>query len=343
MGSTGFGQLGEIAGSTGIGRTGITGRRATGLTPLAGRRIPFAKGRVIPGTQIKALEKTSIALYSPLRYMRDKGSKLEEYSRFMLLWDGVKQGMDPEEAAARVNKFLINYQDISTLDKNARAIQPFWMWMTRNLPLQIENMWMSPSTYVKYNAFKNALTDEEGTSPFVPDFLKEQGAFKVKIGKTWYLNPQLGFPGAGALNPIQVAAGGDVYELLSGITPALRVQIEREINKQLFSGAPIMKPSLGNAENERIMRSYLLSQILSPLGVMGRYLSSIPGDEPKWLQTLTGSKLDKELASTLSTIGMPGFRLSTQQEKNEILRRYYLLREQENRAKRDQPDYRPGG
>lgn len=337
-GATGFGQFAEIAGAAGAGRAGITGRGATGLTPFAGRKIPFGGGRVVPGTQVAAAEKVSAALYSPLRWLRDKGAAIEEATRFALLYDGIKQGLDPLEAANRVNKYLVDYANINAIDRNVRSIVPFWMWMSRNLPLQIENMWMAPGAYQKYLSFRRNLQDKEGESPFMPDYLREQGSFKLPFGDNLYLNPQLGFPGANSPNPLQQAASGDVYEILSGLTPALRVPIELEINKQLFSGAPITKESLSDKENTQRWRQYLYSQLLSPAGLLGRYLSAIPGDEPKWLQSITGSKLDRELNTTLSLLGSPGFKLRSIEERNEIMRRYYLLQDKKNRALQNQEE-----
>jgi len=377
-GATGFGQFGEIATAAGVGKTGITGRTATGLTPFAGRQIPFGGGRVIPGTQVPGAARASAAIYAPLRKLRDKGAAIEEATRFALLYDGIKQGLDPQEAANRVNKYMVDYANINAIDRNVRSIVPFWMWMSRNLPLQIENMWMAPGAYQKYLSFRRNMQDKEGESPFMPDYLKEQGAFKIPNlnaieggifgglagaaiggltgglpgaaiggtagalggsaaiglggGESLYLNPQLGFPGAGAPNILQQAASGDVYEVLSGLTPALRVPLENEINKQLFSGAPITKENLSDKENSQRYRQYLYSQLLAPAGLIGRYLSAIPGDEPKWLQTLTGSKLDRELNTTLSLLGAPGFKLRSIEERNEIMRRYYLLQEKKNRA-----------
>jgi hypothetical protein len=379
-GATGYGQFGEIAAGAGVGKTGITGRTATGLTPFAGRKIPFGGGRVIPGKQFELLKTASEKAFAPFRGLRKLGTAVEESTRFALLYDGVKQGYSPQEAANRVNKYLIDYSDITTLDKNFKAIQPFWMWMSRNLPLQIENMWMNPKAYQIYNSFKRNIQDEEGASPFLPDYLKEQGAFKLPqtptgvnplvgaaaggllgygiggpigagigaitgggagqllSGPNAYLNPQLGFPGAGAPNPLQQATSGDIYELLSGLAAPLRILPELEANKQFFSGAPITKESQSSAANREAQRAYLLSQLLPPASLAGRYLSAIPGTEPKIIRELTGSKLDKELQSLGSLIGSPGFRLYSAQEKNEIRRRYYQLQALKGRAIKDNPN-----
>ena len=386
-GATGYGQFGEIAEAAGTGKTGIFGRQATGLTPFTGRMVPFtgklpsgAPKRPIPGKQIPALKTASEKLAAPLRGLRKVGTEIEESTRFALLFDGIMKGYSPQEAANRVNKYLIDYSELNTLDKAMKPIQPFWMWASRNLPLQIENMWMNPKAYNAYKALKGNLRDEEAESPFVPDYLREQGAFKsaeaptalttalaalagglfggavggvpgaaigavtsgtsgaILGGPNTYLNPQLGFPGAGAPNQLQAIASGQPQELLSGLAGPIRVPLEQAFNQQFFSGAPIRKEGDTSAARSEATRAYWLSQLIPQASLAGRILSAIPGDEPKIVQQITGSKLDKELQAFSSYIGSPGFKLLPAQEKNEIRRRYYELQALKNRALKDNPE-----
>jgi hypothetical protein len=332
-GATGFGQFGEIARTAGVGRQGVTGRAATGLTPFAGRRVPFTQV-TIPGAEVPGLKRASEAAFFIPRKLRDASGAVEEATRFALLYDGLRRGYSPQEAANRVNKYLIDYQDLSTLDRNVKSIIPFWMWTSRNLPLQIENMWMNPRAYQLYNNARRAVEDENGESPFTPQYLKEAGAFKL-LGTDLYLRPDLGFPGAGQFNPLQQAAYGDIAEVLSQLTPALRIPLELEQNTQFFSGAPIVTGNETAEEADRKVTSYILSQGIPVASVIGRYLTAIPGEEPKWVQTLTGAKLDRELQATLSLIGSPAFVLKPQQERNELWRRYFQLQEETKKRKKE--------
>jgi len=386
-GATGYGQFGEIAEAGGTGKTGIFGREATGLTPFAGRMVPYtgklpsgAPKRPLPGVQVPALKTASEKLNTPFRALRKVGTEIEESTRFALLYDGIEKGYSPLEAANRVNKYLIDYSNISTLDKVAKSVVPFWMWASRNLPLQLENMWMNPKAYSAYNSLRRNLRDKEGESPFVPDYLKEQGAFKIPnvpapvnaaltavagglfggavggipgaalgaltggasggivSGPNAYLNPQLGFPGAGAPNQLESIASGNALDLLSSLVGPLRVPLEQAANKQFFSGAPIRKEGDSDQARKEATLAYWLSQLVPQAGLAGRILSAIPGDEPKIIQQITGSKLDKELQSFSSYIGSPGFRLLPAQEKNEIRRRYYELQALKNRELNNNPE-----
>jgi len=304
-GATGFGQFGEIAAEAGLGRPGVFGQEATG-------RIPFTK-KEVPG-----LKKASEILGTPFYGSRKLGSLIEDFNRFQLTFDGVKQGYNPATAAARTRKFLIDYNDLSTADRAIKQIVPFWIWTTRNMPLQIENMWLNPKAYTTYDKFKNNLEDEEGTSPYLPDYLKEAGAFKLP-GTDFYLRPDLGFPGAGQPNPLQMIMEGEGLQALSAITPALRIPIENAVNQKFFSGAKI-----GGALDQF---SYTVQQGVPGLSTIGRLLTAVPGTEPEIVQTLTGAKADETERGILSFIGSPAFRLLESQERSEVWRRYFLLKE----------------
>lgn len=102
----------------------------------------------------------SRVLGTPLRTFGRLAEVTQNYSRFALLYDGVASGLSPAAAGARVNKFLINYQDISSVDQKLKKIVPFWMFFSRNLPLQVENMWMNPRSYNFYNKSMQALEDD---------------------------------------------------------------------------------------------------------------------------------------------------------------------------------------
>lgn len=173
------------------------------------------------------------------------GTQVEFTSRFMLSYDTIVQGMKagarngqtftPDElftqAAARTKKFLIDYTDRGVADEALTNIIPFWMWMSRNLPLQLINQWTNPKAYAIYGSLmRNLGLDDE--DEVVPSWLKEQGA--VKIATDWYLSPDLGF---NRLNQ-QVKEMADPTRLLSYMNPALRVPLELTGNRRLYNNVP---------------------------------------------------------------------------------------------------------
>ena len=326
-GATGFGQIGEVATATGAGKTGIFGKEATGMFPGAGKGL--GRIRPIPTKEIPFAKRTSEILFTPLRKLRTSGGNFEEATRFALLYDGLKQGYSIEEATARVNKYLIDYQDLSILDNNIKQIIPFWMFFSRNLPLQIENMTMNPRAYQLYNNAKRNLEDKEGTNENVPDYLKEAGAFKLPFGNDLYLKPDLAFPGSGQPNVLQQIQSGNAAGVLGNLSTPFKLPIEMINNSTLYNNAPITSDSKTPEENLRRKKTYLLTNIVPALGTVGRWLTAVGvGDKvPTKIQDLTGAKLDRELQATLSFIGSPAFKLTDAQERSAMWRKYFYLKE----------------
>jgi hypothetical protein len=161
---------------------------------------------------------------------KEFGKWIENHSRFMLAWDGVSQGLDVNSASARVRKYLIDYTDVSTADQYMRQIVPFWMWTSRNLPMQLGNMWLNPKAYAIYNNIKrNISADEEGD--VIPQWMTEIGAFKLPFGNNLYATADFGFNRVGQ----QVQELADPTRFLANVNPLLRVPVELMGGRQLYS------------------------------------------------------------------------------------------------------------
>jgi hypothetical protein len=161
---------------------------------------------------------------------KEFGKWIENHSRFMLAWDGVSQGLDANSASARVRKYLIDYTDVSTADQYMRQIVPFWMWTSRNLPMQLGNMWLNPKAYAIYNNIKrNISADEE--DDVIPQWMTEIGAFKLPFGNNLYATADFGFNRVGQ----QVQELSDPTRFLANVNPLLRVPVELMGGRQLYS------------------------------------------------------------------------------------------------------------
>ena len=335
-GSTGFGQIGEIGAAAGTQTPGIFGREATGQLPFAGRAIPGTNA-VIPETSNAAAKKLSEIFGKPISTTREYGSLIEEFNRFQLTLDGLFKGFDPQTAASRTQKFLFDYNDITKLDKNLRQIRPFWIWITRNTPLQIENMWMNPRAYAIYNSVRRNFEDKEGTSPYLPQYYKEQGAFKLPFGENLYAAPDFGFPGAGKPSLIQEIISPKQF--LSSLTPPLRGLLETLANEKFFSGAPIVSKGAVNPEAEKV--AYYIRELIPPAGFFRRIANATPARRFEIVQQVLGiappvegeDPATKELQSLIQFFGAPGFKLRPAQERSEIWRRFFQLQDEIDRAK----------
>jgi len=335
-GATGFGQFGEIAAAAGIGRPGAFGGIPTGKVPLV-TKIPGIKNTVL-AKEIPGAKKLSQIAGTPIYGSRKFGEFLEGMNRFMLTFDGVQQGYDAATAAARTQKYLIDYQDLSSADRAIKQVVPFWTWASRNVPLQIENMWLNPKAYTIYDKFRNNLRDEENESPFLREYRKEAGAFKLPFGDNLYLQPDLGFPGAGQPSLVE-----DLFtnpeKLLSRVGPIPRVPIEIWKNKQFFSGAPVTDKRSADANFNRF--TYSLRQYGAPVSLLARYANLTPLRRFEFMQKIAGTKKvgdeqnarNEEINAGLSLFGLPFFQQLPSDEKAEIWRRFFLLLDETDKAK----------
>jgi hypothetical protein len=298
-GAAGFGDVEEVFGSAVASRLGITGAEV----PV--RTTPLGRAASTVSEKVGALPRAS----------RSFGGKIENYSRFMFTYDGIRQGLTPEQSAARTARFLVDYEDLTQLDYYAKLVFPFWTWMSRNLPVQTANMFMNPKSYAIYQNFRENFEDKNGKNALLPSYLKDAGLFKAPFGKDIYIKPDFGFPGAGSPSPLQTGVT-DFRSLLSAM-PAYSLG-SAITGTQAFSGAPLEGPGEIGTE--------VLRQLLPPIGVAGRYASGLgaagsdlPG--PDWIQNILGIRGPRESGKAAqvgrdfsSLFGLPGTLVGPDQE-----------------------------
>ena len=191
------------------------------------------------------------------RASRRFGERVEGSGRFMLAYDSVAKGADFNQATARVKRYLFDYMDTSSMDEAVKNIIPFWIWMSRNFPLQVVNQWKNPKMYAMYSSLMRNISEDEQDGKIVPKWMKETGA--VAIGSDWYLTPDTGF------NRLQQQANEftDPARLASYVNPLLRVPLEVLGNRRLYNDTPFSdKPK----EITGGLASPLIGAMLSVLG-----------------------------------------------------------------------------
>jgi len=277
------------------------------------------------------------ALNNPVtRTSRNVMQWIETHSRFMLAYDSAVKGMDMSTAAARVRRFLIDYEDVSTLDKALRQIIPFWMWTSRNLPLQIQNMWLNPKAYAIYGHIKRNFSEEDDSTA-VPEWMREMGVFRLPFGKSLYAQPDLPFTRLQQ----DVEMLEDPTRLLSNVTPLIRLPIELAGDRQLYSGrrfsetpvpvsgslqANILQPLLqiaGYGETgptgQKFVSDkayYALRNLIPSLGMAERLSPSIPT-----YQERAGSN------PLYGFLGLPVREVTPQMESSELRRRRAMIQD----------------
>lgn len=122
------------------------------------------------------------------------GTRVEGGLRLGMALDSIDNGSSIQDALQRITRIHFDYSQVSDIDETMKRIIPFWTFMSRNLPLQIEQMWTKPRTYAYYNSLIRNFSLPD--APFTPDYWTRQGAWNtgVKIaGNPLYLQPDLGF------------------------------------------------------------------------------------------------------------------------------------------------------
>jgi hypothetical protein len=235
--TSGLGQVGEIF--EGGARPGISGRQ--NLRPT------------VPGQISRGLAK-------PLSWSKRAGGFIEDWSRFALTYDGLVQGLTPEQASARTAKYLIDYQDLSSADRAIKQIIPFWMWTSRSFPLIVESMWMNPRAYATYNNIARNIESEEG-GQYRPSYL--QSALGVR-GNLLF-NPDFGFQ----RQEEGLANLTDPGAILGGITPVLRAPVEAVLNQRFGIGGQVYSPYF--SEPGQAQLRYIAEQVFPQLGAAEKY------------------------------------------------------------------------
>lgn len=187
-----------------------------------------------------AMANTKISNKGVFKKSREVGVSVEGYVRMGMALDSRLpvelggKGLGFDQSVARITKFHFNYAQLSKLDRNAKAFIPFWTFMSRNLPLQIEQMWMNPRAYAIYNSFTRNMNDEQ-EGDIVPKYIKEVGGFKLPFGQDLYMTPDIGMNRVGQ----DLAQLRDPLRLGQNLNPVFKTAAEYWAGKQFYKDIPL--------------------------------------------------------------------------------------------------------
>ena len=219
------------------------------------------------------------------RFSRKYGQMSDNMSRFILGFDSAKQGMTSDMATARVRKFYFDYEDLSKLDRTMKQFVPFWIWTSRNLPLQLQNMWLNPKPYAIYNSFVRNVRDKESEQRTpLPSFLQEVEAYQLP-GMGAYAAPDLNFTRVQQ----QLSQLGNPKKLGTNLNPLFRIPTEQVIGQNLYNDKAIetAEQRLVNllqglvvpvATGDRLLNSYGDAKINAWLGFFGSPIRKRKGE-----------------------------------------------------------------
>ena len=216
-----------------------------------------ASGQMAKGAKRAVMQNRAV------RFTRRVGEAIEGGVRAGLALDTLMNGGTVSEATQRINRIHFNYSHVSEFDAKMRKLVPFWTYMSRNVPLQMQQMMLRPKTYLTYEKFRKNFDEDSGQGfPLMPKYLKELGAFRLTPGVA--LAPEFG--------PSQMQESLREFgsmKMLSNLNPLLKNPAQALTGQNFFYGAPYGKSyqQLGGTE---------LSWLEPVLGMLGQ-TEQIPG------------------------------------------------------------------
>ena len=203
-----------------------------------------------------------------LKANRVFGRAVENNARGAHWVDRLKKGESDVDAASSVFKYLLDYDEITDFEKRwLRNVIPFYTWMRKAAPLQVQAVFEDPARYSAVPKFMNFVEafseDWEGIEG--PDYFSESNALRVPIlynEKPLFLVPDLPFQEFNTL-------GSPIDAIASGMTPFIKGPIEwypkhaqslftdRPIEKYIGEPAKGMLGALGaSAKTENLARTF---------------------------------------------------------------------------------------
>ena len=196
------------------------------------------------------------------------GRRIEDNSRLAMFIDQMQKHGDPQIAAENVKKALFDYSELTPSEKALKRVVPFYTYMRKNTPLQVQAMLKNPGKFstlahAQDNAVAGA-SDTDGKP--VPQYALANGAIPLIGGNTPILG-SLQLPYQAAAQQIQPllalasqapgtpqslrtegGSGDALRQILSnfggGPIDLAKLGVEQATGKSLYTGQDI-KPGTG--------------------------------------------------------------------------------------------------
>lgn len=177
-----------------------------------------------------------------IRYGRNLGRFMENEARIAGYLTDIRMGVSARKALERVKKFWFDYGEITDFERNVmRRVIPFYTWIRKNIPLQLEEMAKQPGKFAliqKARAGLGRMAEEEfgpEEPQFLPKYFRELFAmrtpFQTKLGNPLYFNPNLPFQDINRMV--------DPMGWMSALSPIFKIPLEAVFRKETFTERPI--------------------------------------------------------------------------------------------------------
>ena len=214
----------------------------------AGARTKGLFNKVIPGK----FDPTDTGNFFGYKIGTRVGNTIENHDRLIHFASQVKNGMNFQDAAESVNKFLFDYGELTGFEHNVmKRIFPYYTWMRKNGALQLEQLLEQPE---KYRMVSKVLSGIENT---VDEDKRINKAYVNEFAQDWIQtplnvmnpdgrmepvlwNPNLPFMDLGRI-PDPTKPLDSLKETFSQTNPLIKLPVELATNKNFFFDSPISK------------------------------------------------------------------------------------------------------
>lgn len=261
---------------------------------------------------------------------------VEDMVRFPMALDTLMRGGSYDDAVYRVTRFHFDYSDLSQFDETMKNFIPFWVWTTRNLPLQMTEMLLRPKYYAAYDKLEER--NPVAADVMLPAWARSAGAMGIS-------GNVVAMPDMPQNRLFQTAQGFITPSKLVGqANPLVKLPIEMLANKQLALDIPfndkyeeakgidkaiaaiaskVGLEGIGREEGGKTTISpkfqYALGNILPPIAQVQRYTGGAAGGKSTYKE--------RQLSSILTALGIPVREFGEQQQRGEAINRQFQVAE----------------
>lgn len=229
------------------------------------------------------------------------GTTIENNARLGHFMDKLDKGMDSIGAAASVKKYLFDYGDLTTFEREVmRRVFPFYTWSRKNIPLQMRELYSHPEKFAPL-AIPIRMRDEEDIIKLKyarPDLYERLPIEIRRTMDTVTYVPLEGLIPAGDLAKM-IRPHEMLFELLS---PYIRAPIELQMNKSMYFESELQKYPGETQEIWRLPVPAKLKYVLTTVLPQARLVSEIDKIVKKQVGKMELTPAEQMFSQSLSSI-----------------------------------------
>jgi len=276
------------------------------------------------------------------------GEKVEGGLRLGMALHSMDRGETVASAVRRIGRVHFNYAEVSAFDEQAKRLIPFWTFMSRNLPLQLQEIFTNPAAYAAYGHIKRNF--EGAKEENEPEYWKGLGTWRLPFdmgGRPAYLQPDFGFTrmGQDIENITDTLSMKKPLAFMNSVNPAFSAPLDFMYGKDSFTGreyGPNDYHEVGGIFGApQAALGSLFGQVNEAGQVSDNWMNFMRSINPiadrvaRLAPGAVGGTSDpaRLLESYGRFVGVPIRQLSPKQQEAEALRKYYAMLDEVSRQR----------